>query len=189
MTDRPWMKFYIGDYLSDTGHLTAAQHGAYCMLIFHYFRRGGLPDEDGQLSRVAAMTPDEWEENRSTIKEFFDDDWRHGRIDREIAAFEASRERSSNNGKKGGRPRKKQLQKPKNPQISADNQLEKNDNRSKKLNESKSEVRSQSQNPDIRGSDSEVRDQSFCRIEGKDPTESEWEKKGRLSVVKGGKSA
>lgn len=186
MTDRPWMKLYIGDYRGDTGHLTAAQHGAYLLLIMHYWRQSGLPDDDNQLARITAMTPDEWEENRSTIKEFFDDDWRHGRIDREIAAFEASRQQSSKNGKKGGRPRKKQLQKPKTPQILADNLLEENNNRSKKLNKSKSEVRSQSQNPDIR--DSDLRDQASCRIEGKDLSESEREKRGGLTIVNGGRS-
>jgi uncharacterized protein YdaU (DUF1376 family) len=31
-------------YLGDTGHLTNAQHGSYLLLIFHYWRTGGLPE-------------------------------------------------------------------------------------------------------------------------------------------------
>jgi uncharacterized protein YdaU (DUF1376 family) len=85
---RPWMALWIGDYLKDTGHLRAADHGAYLLLIMHYWTTGGLPNNDGQLARVARMTQDEWQEARPVIHAFFTEGWRHKRIDQELADVE-----------------------------------------------------------------------------------------------------
>src|SRR3979411_1763254 len=49
-----WMPLYWGDYAKATAHLSAAQHGAYLMLLKHYWSIGGpLPDDDGALWRIA----------------------------------------------------------------------------------------------------------------------------------------
>ena len=89
---RPWMPLYVADYLADTGHLTAAEHGGYLLLIMHYWSNGALPADDRKLARIARMTPDEWDEARETIAEFFDEGWRHKRIDAEIAKSEEKSE-------------------------------------------------------------------------------------------------
>ncbi|MGX5801429.1 YdaU family protein [Bradyrhizobium sp. Arg314] len=100
-----WMPLYVGDYRSNTAHLNAAQHGAYLLLIMHYWLRGGLPDDDGQLARIACMTPAEWRKNRATIRAFFGDGWRHGRVDEEIAKAVERYDRRSNAGKQGNAKR------------------------------------------------------------------------------------
>jgi uncharacterized protein YdaU (DUF1376 family) len=83
---RAWMPLYVADYLADTGHLSAAEHGAYLLLIMHYWTNGQLPNEDRRLSRIARMSPAEWEESRETLFDLFDDGWTHKRIDAELEA-------------------------------------------------------------------------------------------------------
>lgn len=82
---RPWMPLYIADYRADTAHLNAAQHGAYLLLIMHYWQTGALPQDDAPLARIACMTPAEWRKARPIIAPFFQDGWKHKRIDGELA--------------------------------------------------------------------------------------------------------
>jgi uncharacterized protein YdaU (DUF1376 family) len=60
------MPLWIGDYLADTMHLTAAQHGAYLLLLMaHWRRRDGLPNDPDFLRQTARCTEAEWNENPS----------------------------------------------------------------------------------------------------------------------------
>jgi len=93
---RAWMPLYVADYLADTGHLSASEHGAYLLLIMHYWQNGGLPADDTRLMRLARMTPKEWKGSRDTIAGLFEDGWKHKRIDGELArAEELSNKRSA----------------------------------------------------------------------------------------------
>jgi uncharacterized protein YdaU (DUF1376 family) len=93
MAALPYMPLFVADYLADTAHLTALQHGAYMMLIMNYWQRGGpLPDDDARLARIARVGPREWSRMRSVISEFFsiaDGTWSHSRITTELARVEA----------------------------------------------------------------------------------------------------
>lgn len=111
MSARPdsWMPIYWGDYLRDTGHLSTEQHGAYLLLIGHYWTTGKpLLDNDAQLSRIARLPSAVWKRARDTIAAFFsitDGLWRHTRIDAELKKAGEYLERQAVNGRKGGRPK------------------------------------------------------------------------------------
>lgn len=99
------MSLHIGDYKRDTGHLRAAGHGAYVMLIMHYWATGALPDDDRQLAAIACMADREWKEHKPIIRKFFGDGWTHKRIDDELAKANQKYETAKANGRRGGRPK------------------------------------------------------------------------------------
>ena len=85
---------HIGDYASDTAHLSLIEHGAYLRLMCLYYSGDGqsLPVDHARIYRLAcARTRSEREAVDTVLTEYFwlDDDarvYRHTRCDREIAA-------------------------------------------------------------------------------------------------------
>lgn len=100
--NRPWMPLYVGDYLGDTGHLTTAQHGAYLLLMMHYWRKGELPDDDRQLSKITKLPLKTWCEYRPTLQDFFHEGWKHKRIDAELEKMLRVSQKRAIAGQKGG---------------------------------------------------------------------------------------
>jgi uncharacterized protein YdaU (DUF1376 family) len=82
-----WMPLYIGDYLADTMSLEAREHGAYLLLIMHYWRNGPLPDDDRSLAGIARVDRKTWcADTGPIIRAFFtpaDGKLHHKRIDAE----------------------------------------------------------------------------------------------------------
>lgn len=99
---RPWMPLYVGDYLGDTGHLTTAQHGAYLLLMMHYWRKGQLPDCDRQLSKITKLPLKTWCDYRPVLQDFFHSGWKHKRIDAELERMMRVSEKRAIAGQKGG---------------------------------------------------------------------------------------
>src|SRR5260370_294649 len=99
---RAWMPLYIGDYLGDTGHLTTTQHGAYLLLMMHYWRKDELPDDDKQLAKITKLPLKVWQEYREILQAFFYEGWHHKRIDEEIAKMMKTSGARSAAGYKGG---------------------------------------------------------------------------------------
>jgi len=81
------MRLYVADYLADTRRLTTLEHGAYMLLIMEYWRNRGLPKNDEQLARIAGFSADDerWLSVRSAVAQHFDENWRHERIEIELA--------------------------------------------------------------------------------------------------------
>jgi uncharacterized protein YdaU (DUF1376 family) len=102
MPGRFWMPLYVGDYLADTRHLSAAQHGAYLLLLMHYWAKGGLPADERQLAKIAAMSLKQWQRNRASVAPFFGEGWRSARLDQEIHRMTLMRAKRAAAGSKGG---------------------------------------------------------------------------------------
>lgn len=89
----PYMPLFVADYLADTRHLSAIQHGAYLLLIMNYWQTGKpLPNDDQKLARIACMSRRDWGRNRDAILEFFTVEENlliHSRIAQELTRVEA----------------------------------------------------------------------------------------------------
>jgi uncharacterized protein YdaU (DUF1376 family) len=96
------MPLYVGDYLGDTGHLTTAQHGAYLLLMMHYWRKGELPDDDRQLSKITKLPLKTWCDCRPILQDFFHSGWKHKRIDAELERMMRVSQKRAIAGQKGG---------------------------------------------------------------------------------------
>lgn len=67
-----WMPWYIADYLADTTHLSAAEHGAYLLMLAHaWMNNGALPLEDERLCRLTRMSAVEWELSKGVLMRFW----------------------------------------------------------------------------------------------------------------------
>lgn len=67
-----WMPLLIDRYIGDTMHLSTLEHGAYLLLLIHYWRVGPLPDDDKYLSNVTKLDRKVWrEEVGPAVRAFF----------------------------------------------------------------------------------------------------------------------
>lgn len=112
MSARPdtWMPIYWGDYVRDTGNLNNAGHGAYLMLIKHYWCIGEpLSDDDDELWRIACCdSKRDWLILRPRIARFFqiaEGKWRHRRVDAELEKAAAITSAKAEGGREGARRR------------------------------------------------------------------------------------
>jgi uncharacterized protein YdaU (DUF1376 family) len=96
------MPLYVGDYLADTAHLTTTQHGAYLLLIMHYWRKRGLPSDDKQLAAIAKLPLRIWLDCKETIQAFFFDGWRHKKVEAELEKRMSIAEKRASAGYRGG---------------------------------------------------------------------------------------
>lgn len=104
------MPLYPADFMADTTHLSAAETGAYLMLIMHYWRAGSLPSDEKMLRRISRMGEREWQRSRDILAAFFFDGWRHKRIESEIAKSALKSTARAECGRRGGEAKALKLQ-------------------------------------------------------------------------------
>lgn len=91
MSDNPdlFWQVNIGDYLRDTQHLNAEEHGAYLLLLMHYWIRGPLPDDDDRLALISRCSSNAWSNAQASVLAFFEHrngHYHHKRVDRDRAS-------------------------------------------------------------------------------------------------------
>lgn len=104
---------HLGDYAKDTGHLSLAEHGAYRMLLDHYYAtEKALPQNPATVARICRATSrQEREAVESVLSQFFtlnNTGYSHKRVEQELENNRRLRERNLENGKRGGRPKQTQ---------------------------------------------------------------------------------
>ncbi|EFI5566822.1 DUF1376 domain-containing protein [Escherichia coli] len=101
MAALPYMQLYIADYLVDTMHLSAEEHGAYLLLMFNYWQTG-KPIPKNRLAKIARLTNERWADVEPSLQEFFCDngeEWVHLRIEEDLASVREKLTKKSAAGK------------------------------------------------------------------------------------------
>lgn len=113
MAKAPAFQFYPADFLADANVavMTTEEVGAYLILTLFAWRENGLPDDVEELSALAKMPLDRfktsWERRLARCFEKREDGrFVHPRLEAEREKQAAFRQRMSEVGKRGGRPRK-----------------------------------------------------------------------------------
>jgi uncharacterized protein YdaU (DUF1376 family) len=105
----PWFAFNISKYLSETMGLDTEGHGAYLLLILHYYATGTPPkDNDRSLANITKLPPDRWAERRDDLAAFFtivDGFWRHDDIEADMLDASSRHAASIRKGKAGAEAR------------------------------------------------------------------------------------
>lgn len=109
------MNYYshnIGDYAQATMHLSLVEDAIYSRLLRRYYaEEQPIKDDLQQVCRwVGARSEEERAAVPMILQEFFelvDGAWRNKRADSEIAAYQQKAKTNRDNGKAGGRPKKK----------------------------------------------------------------------------------
>jgi uncharacterized protein YdaU (DUF1376 family) len=67
-----YMRWYVGDYLNDTDHLSLPEHGAYSLLLMKLWQRDGwLPLDHDQLARLCRVSREAWDEIWPAVSGYF----------------------------------------------------------------------------------------------------------------------
>ncbi len=105
-------KHFLGDYARDTAHLSMLEHGAYRLMLDHYYATGkSLPADKVLLYRICKASSKTERAAVDLVSDSFfpvnGDGTRHNyRADKEIGQWTAQAEINREIGKLGGRPRK-----------------------------------------------------------------------------------
>lgn len=106
-----FFKLYIGDYQRDTAHLSVVEHGAFLLMLQHYYAtEKPLPLDIRAICRlIRADSKQDREAIEKVLAEFWtetSEGYVNNRAMREILKADSQRTINRELGKRGGRPRK-----------------------------------------------------------------------------------
>lgn len=107
-----YYKRHIGDYAAKAGHLTALEHGVYCLILDGYYNREQGPTRAEALRWARARSADEIAAVDAVLSEFFYDDngtFKQSRVEEELAAFRSRQETNRRLGARGGKANAKRI--------------------------------------------------------------------------------
>lgn len=83
-----YMPWYIGDYLRDTAHLEAHEHGAYMLMLAHAWQHEGeLPLDLERVRKIGKLSKEQWIDSKETLLQFWCQNctgYRQNRVDSEL---------------------------------------------------------------------------------------------------------
>jgi len=101
-----WYSKHIGDYQTATAHLTMLEHGAYNMMLDHYYAtERQLPKDIEALKHIFRVkSAAETAAIQRILKEFFTasaEGWSHNKVEQELARSHGISEKRANAGRRG----------------------------------------------------------------------------------------
>lgn len=109
MASKPYMPFYTADYMNDTAHFTMAEHGAYMLMIIHYWHtEKPLPNDDKKLAQICKTTTRGYRQVKLSVTDLFThagDTLVHKRIEKELQEYREKIEFKRLLGKKSAEKR------------------------------------------------------------------------------------
>jgi uncharacterized protein YdaU (DUF1376 family) len=114
MSENIWMPIYIGDYLGDTMHLTTEQHGAYLLLIMHYWRSGPIKANEATIMAITRLDAQAYARGINDVLNFFtmkDGCYRHKRVEAEKRKANENQKTNAERAKKAAQARWKNHEK------------------------------------------------------------------------------
>lgn len=97
---KAYMPLWVGDYISDTQHLSTIQHGIYLLLLMHYWRNGAIENNKSKLMRITRVS--RYKIIHEVLLEFFileNDKWVNSRLEKEITRVQIHKEKRINSAK------------------------------------------------------------------------------------------
>ena len=100
------LPLFCDDLIASCVDMTPACFGAYMRLLCYAWTRGGVPDDEASCARITGgMEPGDWAAIRARLVALDDGRLTHQRLELERVAVAEIREKRSDAGRRGGRPK------------------------------------------------------------------------------------